>query len=265
MVSLNPHRHLSAENDLRLSIRPCFFGVAHFLFVCLVVSVLASAQDQSASKIRLLLIGDSTVSSYPNPPADRPELTGWGQVFGEYFTDQVEVINHAKSGRSSKSFIREGLWAKTLEVKADYLFIQFGHNDQKGKPAATEAAGEFQDNLRKYITECRERGMKPVLVTPVARRTFVDGRAASTLGPYADAMKQVGAETKTPVVDLHANSVALYDKLGDEASSDYTAAANDRTHFSRKGAMAMAKLVVEALREQVPELKPLMARDDGRK
>lgn len=240
--------------------------IARLLFVpfaCFVVPFLAFSQDAPPAKILILLIGDSTVASYPNPPADRPDLTGWGQVFGEYFTDKVEVINHAKSGRSSKSFIREGLWAKALDVKADYVFIQFGHNDQKGKPAATEAEGEFRDNLKRYIAEAREHGMKPILVTPVARRIFAEGRASSTLGLYADAMKVVGEATRTPVIDLHASSVALYDKLGDEASADYTAAATDRTHFSRKGALAMAKLVADALREQVPELKPVMVRDES--
>ena len=73
--------------------------------------------------------------------------------------------------------------AKALEVKADYLLIQFGHNDQKGKPAATEAEGEFRDNLKKYLTEARKKGMLPILVTPVARRTFAEGHATSTLGP----------------------------------------------------------------------------------
>jgi lysophospholipase L1-like esterase len=255
-------------NKHRDSIRQHFHIIAHLLFVpfvCFVVPLPAFSQAEPPAKIRLLLIGDSTVASYPNPPADKPDMTGWGQVFGELFTDKVEVINHAKSGRSSKSFIREGLWEKALAVKADYVFIQFGHNDQKGKPAATEAEGEFRDNLKRYIAEARERGTKPILVTPVARRIFAEGRATSTLGPYADAMKIVGEATQTPVVELHASSVALYDKLGDEASSDFTAAATDRTHFSRKGALAMAKLVADALREQMPELKSVMVSSDAAK
>lgn len=256
---MNRH-HDSIRQQLQVIARLLFVSFAFF-----VVRLLAFAQDAPPAKIRLLLIGDSTVSSYPNPPADKPGMTGWGQVFGEFFTDKVEVINHAKSGRSSKSFLREELWEKVLAEKADYVFIQFGHNDQKGKPAATEAAGEFQDNLKRYIAESREHGMKPVLVTPVARRIFAEGRASSTLGPYADAMQLVGKATKTPVIDLHASSVALYDKLGDEASADYTAAATDRTHFSRKGALAMAKLVTDALREQVPELKPVMVGGDAAK
>ena len=256
---MNKH-HDSIRKHLRVIARLLFLP-----FACFVVPLLAFAQDSPSAKIRLLLIGDSTVASYPNPPTDRPDLTGWGQVFGEFFNGKVEVVNHAKSGRSSKSFLREGLWEKALAVKADYVFIQFGHNDQKGKPAATEADGEFQDNLKKYIAEAREHGMKPVLVTSVARRIFADGRASSTLGPYADAMKVVGEATKTPVIDLHASSVVLYDKLGDEGSADYTAAETDRTHFTRKGALAMAKLVADALREQVPELKPVMVGGDAGK
>jgi acetyl esterase/lipase len=210
-------------------------------------------------RIRIALIGDSTMASYDKPPADRPDLSGWGQVFGEYFTRRVEVINHAKSGRSSKSFIREGLWEKTLAAPADYVFVQFGHNDQPGKgDRATDANGDFQDNLRKYIREARAQGMKPVLVTPVARRTYENGKIHTTLQPYADAMQTVGRETQTPVVDLHAASLALFDKLGDDGSADLSASVSDRTHFSRKGALAIAKLVTEALPESVPELKPLL-------
>jgi lysophospholipase L1-like esterase len=154
---------------------------------------------------------------------------------------------------------REGLWAKALEVKADYVFIQFGHNDQKGKPAATEADGEFQENLKRYVADARLQGAKPVLVTPVARRIFFEEKASTTLSPYADAMKQVSAATEAPVIDLHAASFALYDKLGDAGSADYTASASDRTHFSRKGARAMAQLVAAAIPQTLPELKPFLA------
>ena len=91
---------MNGDRDL---IRQQILVIARIHFVLLVVPCFAFAQDQPAAKVRLLLIGDSTVASYPNPPADKPDLTGWGQVFGEFFTDKVEVINHAKSGRSSKS------------------------------------------------------------------------------------------------------------------------------------------------------------------
>ena len=83
--------------------------------------------------IKISMIGDSTMSSYAKPPADRPTLTGWGQVFGLYFNDSVQVHNHAASGRSSKSFLKEGRWEPVLAEKPNYVFIQFGHNDQPGK------------------------------------------------------------------------------------------------------------------------------------
>jgi acetyl esterase/lipase/lysophospholipase L1-like esterase len=206
-------------------------------------------------KVRISLIGDSTVSDYPNPPEDRPDMHGWGQVLGDKFTTAVTVQNFARSGRSSRSFIREGAWTKVLEQPADYVFIQFGHNDQPGKgDRATDAAGDYRDFLRQYITEARAKGIKPVLVTPVARRTFADGKPTSTLGPYAEAMQIVGKEQSVPVIDLHAKSLALYDKLGDTGSADYTASAVDRTHFSKKGADAMADLVAAELPQAVPEL-----------
>ncbi len=214
--------------------------------------------EQRASKdetIRVALIGDSTVASYKQPPADRPDLTGWGQVLHEFFTDKVQVLNHAASGRSSKSFLREGRWTPVLKAKPDFVFIQFGHNDQPGKgDRATDPQGDFQDNLRRYIREARAAGATPILVTPVARRTFRNGSPVTTLQPYADAMLQVGKETKTSVVDLHAASVALFGKLGDKGSADLSASKSDRTHFSRKGGLAMAKLVADALPKAAPEL-----------
>jgi lysophospholipase L1-like esterase len=221
---------------------------------------LASENAASVKPIRIVLVGDSTVASYAKPPADKPDLTGWGQVFGDFFNDRVTVLNHAKSGRSTKSFIKEGLWKKALADKGDYIFIQFGHNDshlKDGKPAV-DAATDFQSYLRQYVDEARAAGSKPVLVTPVARRTFKDGKIVTGLQPYPDAMFKVGKEKGVPVIDLHAAAMRLFDRLGDAGSADMTASANDRTHFSHKGAEAMARLVVEALPQAVPELTPCL-------
>ena len=208
-----------------------------------------------AKPIRIALIGDSTVASYDKPPADRPDLTGWGQVFGELFDDSVEIRNFALSGRSSKSFVREGHWAKVLEAKPDYIFIQFGHNDEPGKgDRTTDPAGDYQDYLRQYIDEARSAGAVPVLVTPVARRTFESGKFVTTLTPYADAMKKVGREKHAPVIDLLSASMGLFSRLGDEGSTDLSAAPTDRSHFSRKGAREVAGLVANGLQRAVPEL-----------
>ena len=206
--------------------------------------------------IKIALIGDSTVASYPKPPVDRPGLTGWGQVFGLYFRESVEITNYAVSGRSSKSFLREGRWEPVLAEKPNYIFIQFGHNDQPGNgDRTTDPDGDFQDNLRKYINDAQAIGSVPILVTPVARRTFEGGRATTTLTPYADAMKQIAKERKVALVDLHARSFDLYSERGDEATSDFSPSITDRTHFSRRGALEIAHLVASALPQAVPALR----------
>jgi lysophospholipase L1-like esterase len=209
--------------------------------------------------VRIVMIGDSTMASYPNPPADRPDLTGWGQVFGEFFNERVQIHNHAASGRSSKSFLAEGRWTKALADRPNYVFIQFGHNDGPGKgDRSTDPNGDFRDNLRKYISESRAAGARPILVTPVARRTFVEGKIVDHLDPYVTAVVVVGTETSTPVVDLHQAAADLFEKLGDAGSADLTASAEDRTHFSRKGAQAMAKLVAEHLPSAESDLAALL-------
>jgi lysophospholipase L1-like esterase len=168
----------------------------------------------------------------------------------------VEVINHARSGRSSKSFFREGHWLKTLATKPDYVLIQFGHNDQPGKgDRTTDPGGDYRDYLRQYIREAKAAGIRPILVTPVARRRFEQGKIVSTLGPWVDAMHEVGTQEIVPVIDLHAASVRLFNELGDDGSSDLSPSDSDRTHFSRKGAQAVAELFVQDLRTVEPELR----------
>jgi arylsulfatase len=209
--------------------------------------------------IKIALIGDSTVASYPRPPADRPTLTGWGQVFGSHFQQSVEITNHAVSGRSSKSFLREGRWEPVLAEKPNFVFIQFGHNDQPGKgDRTTDPDGDFQDNLRRYVDDARGAGAMPILVTPVARRIFAEGRALTTLTPYADAVKRVGKEKKVAVVDLHARSFEFFNEQGDENTSWVSPSAADRSHFSRRGAIAIARLVATELAPTVPELRQYM-------
>jgi lysophospholipase L1-like esterase len=199
-------------------------------------------------KVRVAIIGDSTVASYPQPPVDRPDLTGWGQVFGEFFDEQVVVLNHARSGRSSKSFLGEGLWDKTLAERPNYVLIQFGHNDCPGKgDRETNPATDFRDNLRRYIADARKIGAIPILVTPMTRRQFRDGQIYTILRPYAEAMLAVGGEEQVAVIDLHKASVELFNRLGDEGSAYFSPNASDRTHFSRKGALELAQIVADGV------------------
>lgn len=181
-------------------------------------------------------------------------------MLGELFSHEVVVINHAKSGRSSKSFIHEGHWKETLALRPDYVFIQFGHNDQpgKGEKRATNPEGDFRDYLRQYITDAKKQGIRPILVTPMTRRRFENGKVVTTLGPWAAATRAVGKEQQVPVIDLHSASVHFLNQLGDEGSADLSPSISDRTHFSRKGALAMARLVVKQLPDVEPRLSDLI-------
>jgi lysophospholipase L1-like esterase len=227
--------------------------IALLTLVVLFLPAPARADDKT---VRIAMVGDSTMASYPNPPKDRPDLHGWGQVFGGFFIDRVEILNHAASGRSTKSFMAEKRWQKVLDARPDYVFIQFGHNDQKDKTLAPN--GGYRDYLVRYFEEAKKAGIKPVLVTPVARRTFRDGQPTTTLTPFADATKAVAKEKGVPVIDLHQLSIDLYAKLGDEGSADFSPSSADRTHFSKKGAEAVASLVAKAIPKTVPDLADLL-------
>lgn len=225
--------------------RPLLFAASLFI-----------ASAFSAEPLKVVLAGDSTVASVPNPPKDRPDLAGWGQMLGE-FMPQATVVNHARSGTSTKSFRDLGLWDRVLKEKADWVLIQFGHNDQKDDPKrGTDPATTYCDNLRAFIREVREGGGKPVLVTSVSRRVYVDGKLTTSLTPYVEAAKAAGAEMQVPVIDLHKASFALFQQLGEKFCLLYGPGEKDKSHFSREGARMMARLVAEGLEREVPALRP---------
>ncbi|MEO7891955.1 MAG: rhamnogalacturonan acetylesterase [Vicinamibacterales bacterium] len=221
----------------------------------------ASAAEPSLP-IRIATIGDSTMCEYP---ADRPKR-GWGHYVEEHFRpDTVKVFNTAADGRSSKTFIQEGRWEKTLQEKPNYVFIQFGHNDshQPTNRESTDPATTFKDNLRRYIDESRAAGAIPILVTPMVRRKWDEAGKFSeapptpgyrVLGTYAAAVREVGTEKKVPVIDLYASSMALVIKLGPVAFLELANSPTDSTHFNEKGARAMADLVMRDLPAAAPEL-----------
>lgn len=215
------------------------------------------------SPVRVFLIGDSTMSD--KPLIDNPER-GWGQVLPLFFTERVQVINHAMNGRSTKSFIDEGRWARVLNLlqPGDYVFIQFGHNDAKKEDPSRYAPPrtEHRKNLQRFIHEARAKDAVPVLLTSITRREFDSiGTLMATHGEYPDVMKEVAREERVPCIDMFEKSKALLRTLGDEPSKRlYLAgvspqevrwwkARNDNTHFTRLGATTMAALAVEGIRE----------------
>lgn len=225
----------------------------------LFLGVAASARAQAVAPLRIAIVGDSTACDYPANLPDR----GWGMFLEEAFKPgSVEVGNFAKPGRSTKTFIAEKLWSKTLEWRPDYVFIQFGHNDSHApeNPEATDAATDYRTHLRRYIADSRRIGAKPILVTPMVRRTFHgDGTLDDNLKPYAEAMKEVAREKMVPVIDLHASSWKLIEKMGPIEAQTLSRNRTDPTHFNAQGARAMLGLVLRELREASPELGKLLA------
>ena len=255
--------HLIALTEKDNLVKPRFF-IAAVLLVVIASSVHAlEPAARTAKPLRLVVVGDSTVCDYP---ADSP-CRGWGQYLQENFKGSVKVINFARSGRSTKTFIKEGLWTKALGEKPNFVLIQFGHNDSHGRdrPEATDAATTYKDYLRQYIGDCRASGATPILVTPMHRRTFGrDGKLHDILRPYATAMKEVAAEKKVAVIDLHAMSGELFQKLGEAGSAEMANKVGDQTHFNEKGARAMAALVMQELPEAEPRLAKELAGPKGK-
>jgi pectinesterase len=239
--------------------RPSLFTTALVAALLLVgpVSGHPSAAFQAqapSSVVRVVLIGDSTVA----------EDSGWGPGLRHVATSGVEVVNTAANGRSSKSFIDEGLWAKALEQRGQYYLIQFGHNDEPGKgpERETDPKTTYHAFMSRYIDESRAIGAKPVLITSLVRRLFKeDGTIKTTQTPYVEAVRALAAEKHVPLVDLHAISLADAEHVGDDVWADLSPRDDkgqvDRTHLNAKGSDVVGRMVVEALVKAAPELAPL--------
>lgn len=242
------------------------------------VLVLGLPATVSASEglIRLHLAGDSTLSD--KLPEKRPE-TGWGEAFAGLFEPgAVLVLNHARNGRSTRTFIEEGRWTALLESAAagDHVFLQFGHNDaSENKPDRYTPLAEYRENLQRFVREARAAGLQPLLLTPVARRRFDEaGRLQPSHGAYPDAVRALAIELDVPIIDAERLSEALLQRAGPAASRhfflhlpagahpNYPSGLQDDTHFSPAGAAAVAREIARALRAQIhPLARHLQARD----
>jgi len=216
----------------------------------------------SDERITLYMIGDSTMAD--KPLDDNPER-GWGQMFPMFLDSTVRVENHAKNGRSTRSFLREGRWISVVSrlQPGDYVFIQFGHNDEKPEKVDRYTPPEdYRTNLIKFVTEARDRKAQPILCTPIMRRRFdKDGKFYDEHGVYPDIVREIATQYDVPLIDMHRKSERLIVALGPEGSKkvflwiapgEYRSLPNgreDNTHFSELGATRMAELAVEAIRE----------------
>ena len=187
------------------------------LLAGLTVLLTAAFRPAADSKTQIFLVGDSTMSDKPD--LSKPER-GWGMEFGQYFDSGVVIRNTAVNGRSTKSFLREGRWAKVLEglKPGDWVFIQFGHNDSKVEDSVRSAPAQtlYRQLLTKFVQEAKAKGANPVLLTPVGRRYFDDnGKRKDDHGEYPGVVREVAKAQKVPLIDLHEKSWAMYSALGE--------------------------------------------------
>ena len=232
--------------------------------------LLLAAVWLTASSFTIHLCGDSTMAE--KDLSDGKPERGWGMMFQNFLDPQAAtVINYAQNGRSTKSFIDKGLWGKVYDAirPGDYVFIEFGHNDAKESDPERYAApwGAYQDNLRRFVDETRQKGGTPVLLTPVARRWFKGGKLDREChGDYPAAMKAVAEEKGVILLDITTPTLDWIEGLGDEASRPYfmhlapgqyacaPQGKTDNTHTVASGARKVAEIVCDRVREQLPEI-----------
>lgn len=219
----------------------------------------------------IFLCGNSTVVDQDNEP-----WASWGQMIPRFFTDKVCFANYAESGESSNTFIAAGRLKKALsQMKAgDYIFMEFGHNDEKQKKPGSGAFYHFMTALKTYIDEARLRGAIPVLVTPTQRRNFdADGKLVDTHGDFPKAVKFLAQREKVAIIDLQQMTTVLYETLGVEDSKKalvhYPAGTwpgqtkdfKDNTHFNPYGAYQIAKCVIEGIKTAKLDLAQYLRED----
>jgi lysophospholipase L1-like esterase len=239
--------------------------------------ILLSGNVVGQEPITVYLAGDSTMAK--KLPEKRPE-TGWGESLQGFFkSDRVVVENHAQNGRSTRSFIAEKRWQAIVDKlkKGDYVFIQFGHNDEsKEKVDRYTPPEDYRRNLIQFISDVRAKQATPVLLTPVMRRRFDQaGKFFDTHGEYPDIVRSVAAESRVALLDMHRQSEKVIKEYGVEGSKklflqlapgenpNYPKGIEDNTHFSPLGADVMASLAVEGIREQKLGLAKYLKRNSA--
>ena len=207
----------------------------------------------------IFLCGNSTVVDQDYEP-----WASWGQIIPRFFNDQVCFANYAESGESANTFIAAGRLKKALSQmkKGDYIFMEFGHNDQKQKGPGKGAYYSYMTSLKTFIDEARARGAHPVLVTPTQRRSFgPDGKIKDTHEDYPEAMRWLAAKENIPLIDLNEMTRTFYEAMGVEESKkafvhypagtypNQTKDFADNTHFNPYGAYEIAKCIIEGMKK----------------
>ena len=260
--------------------------------------ILFSAFRADKPVITIFMIGDSTMAN-KKMDGGNPER-GWGMVLPGFFSEDIKIDNHAANGRSSKSFISEGRWEKVISKvkKGDYVFIQFGHNDEKADSTRhTDPGTTFDENLRRYVNETRAKGGIPVLFNSIVRRNFVQPKDASitkdvrrtpgekelpkegtvlfdTHGAYLDSPRNIAKELGVTFIDMNKITHDLVQELGVVESKKlfmfiepnqvpaFPKGREDNTHLNIYGARTIAGLAVDAIGKEIPELAKYIRQSD---
>jgi len=227
---------------------------ALLLGLLLLVSLGGVAENKSTADV--VLVGDSTVQDYATGENKR----GWGQLLPGFFAAGLRVSNQAAGGRSSKTFRSEGRWAKVMDAHPKLVLIQFGHNDAHGagRPESTDAATDFRENMARYVDEAKAAGISVVLVTPPPHRVVGPrGGTDGALVPYVTSIKAVAKEHGVPCVDLFATATPAFNALSEDERLALFCSSEDRSHFSPRGALLLARMIAEALAQE-PNIKVLL-------
>lgn len=208
----------------------------------------------------IYICGDSTAASYA---PERAPITGWGQLLGRYLPD-VQVVNKAMAGRSSKSFLAEGrLVAIEKDIRpGDLLLIQFTHNDTSSLVwRHTDPHTSFVNTLSLYVDTARVHGAIPVLMTPIPGRSWKDGALQETHGEYPEAIRRLAVQKNVPLIEIYHQGTAYLRQLGEEESrklfmhvepgvfADYPNGKIDDVHTRQPGADFFACITAQTLRE----------------
>lgn len=245
--------------------------------ILLMIAVVVLMSASKNRPVHIFMAGDSTMADkvfYKNMTdsftgaisQEKFQERGWGQLLPEYFSENVVVKNFAKNGRSTRTFISEGVWADLLKEvqKGDYVVIQFGHNDgSKEKTDRYTSPEDYRKNLNRFVDEVRSKGGNPIICTSVMRRKFDNlGKLIDTHGEYPVISREVAKDKKIPLIDMQKqttdwletegviNSKIFFHKIQKGTSKLYPNGLDDNTHFNEEGARIVAGFFVAGLKNE---------------
>lgn len=244
------------------------------LFAFLILSVFLISSTGEPAKI--LMAGDSTMADKPLFKSGKDTITGvvfeeinrergWGQLLPEMINEKGKVLNYARNGRSTRTFIEGGLWTELIRntSRGDFVIIQFGHNDGVITKKSYTNPAQFRLNFVALVNEVKAKGAHPILCTPVARRRFDEtGVLQPTHGEYPDIIRSVASQEKVPLIDMEKltslwlqkagvdGSSVYFHKLPPGVSKLYPNGLDDNTHFNEQGAREVAQMFINEIQKQ---------------